>query len=68
MTTYRIDQHGPYRRWILVCDGEDVSAHATRDEAERALARHKASAIEARRAKTQSGSVHESAVPEGQTP
>ena len=36
--TYRIDQHGPYRRWILVRNGRDVSAHATRREAELALA------------------------------
>jgi hypothetical protein len=34
---YRIDQHGPYRRWIVVRNGVDISAHATQAEAQAAL-------------------------------
>lgn len=45
MTTYRIDQHGPYGRWILVGDGVDISAHVTRGAAE--MAQLKAIASEA---------------------
>lgn len=49
MTAYRIDQHGPYRRWILVQNGVDISAHATLAEAERALAQIKALVTDAQK-------------------
>ena len=38
---YRIDEHGPYRRFILVRDGVDFSGHATLSDAEDALRRLK---------------------------
>jgi hypothetical protein len=40
---YRIDPHGPYSRWIVVRDGDDVSSHATLAEAQAAVERLKQS-------------------------
>lgn len=48
---YRIDQHGPYRRWIVVRNGVDMSGHDTLAEAQKAvglLRADEAQAIEAR--------------------
>ena len=37
--TYRIDQYGPYRRWIVVQNGVDISAHDTSQQAVEAVER-----------------------------